>query len=121
MMMFLVKEGVLRVHPDLAGRLAEQGLLTSESTAEQKHAGLDTMTENERAELSQLNSQYKQKFGFPFVICARENKKDAIINGLRTRLQNSPHQEVLQGVEEVKKISYYRILSVVSSVENSKL
>ena len=28
----LVKEGILRVHPDLAGRHAEAGQLTSEST-----------------------------------------------------------------------------------------
>ena len=79
------------------------------------------MSADERKVMKELNQQYKQKFGFPFVICARENKKEAIINGLKTRLANSMEQEVLQGVEEVKKISYYRILEAVSSLQNAKL
>jgi 2-oxo-4-hydroxy-4-carboxy-5-ureidoimidazoline decarboxylase len=66
------KEGILRLHPDLAGRLAASGNLTAESTKEQSSAGLQNLTEQERQKMNHLNQQYKQKFGFPFVICARE-------------------------------------------------
>ena len=57
-MISLGKEGVLRLHPDLAGKLAQLGNLTGESTDEQKAAGLDTLTEEEIATLTQANSEY---------------------------------------------------------------
>ncbi len=60
-----------------------------------------------------LNCRYKSKFGFPFVICARENKKAAILSGLNNRLKNSNNKEVTQGVEEVKKIAFYRLLDIM--------
>ena len=59
--------------------------------------------------------RYKAKFGFPFVICARENKKDAILNGLATRVENSAETELTTGIEEVKKIMLYRLIALVSS------
>ena len=80
----LVKEGILRVHPDLAGKLAENGQLTTESASEQSQANLDQLSPQEKAILGVLNCQYKEKFGFPFVICARLNKKESIIHGLKT-------------------------------------
>jgi 2-oxo-4-hydroxy-4-carboxy-5-ureidoimidazoline decarboxylase len=56
------KEGVLRLHPDLAGRLAELGSLTQESTAEQKAAGLDTMTLGEKQLLRETNIKYDKLY-----------------------------------------------------------
>ncbi|MFP4275565.1 MAG: allantoinase PuuE, partial [Paracoccaceae bacterium] len=46
---------VLRAHPDLAGKLAAAKRLTTESTAEQASAGLDALTDAERAEFTRLN------------------------------------------------------------------
>ncbi|XP_066286979.1 2-oxo-4-hydroxy-4-carboxy-5-ureidoimidazoline decarboxylase-like [Branchiostoma lanceolatum] len=109
------KEGVLRCHPDLAGRLAQAGQLTTESTQEQKSAGLDQLTQDELSTLTDLNQQYKVKFGFPFVICARLNKKAAILNGLTERLKHGAEEETLAGVEEVKKICRLRIADIVTS------
>ncbi|XP_063413044.1 2-oxo-4-hydroxy-4-carboxy-5-ureidoimidazoline decarboxylase-like [Mytilus trossulus] len=113
------KEGILRLHPDLAGRLAMSGGLTNESTKEQQSAGLNTLTDQEKQNMHHLNQQYKQKFGFPFVICARENKKEAILTGLENRLKNSGETEAVTGVEEVKKICRLRLLDIVDS--SSKL
>ncbi|XP_032786056.2 2-oxo-4-hydroxy-4-carboxy-5-ureidoimidazoline decarboxylase [Daphnia magna] len=107
------KEGVLRLHPDLAGRLAELGSLTQESSAEQKAAGLDTMTPEEKQLLKDTNSKYRDKFGFPFVICARQNKKEAILKGIVERLEHSAAEELNIGIEEVKKICMLRLLSIV--------
>jgi 2-oxo-4-hydroxy-4-carboxy-5-ureidoimidazoline decarboxylase len=64
--------------------------------------------------MNRLNEQYKLKFGFPFVVCARENKKDAILKGLAERLQNSPHTEGITGTNEVKKIYRLRIMDLVN-------
>src|SRR3954471_10140975 len=66
-------------HPDLVGRLAREGKLTQESTREQSAAGLTQLSPQEVALFERYNADYRGKFGFPFVICARENKKDAIL------------------------------------------
>ncbi|KAK3098846.1 hypothetical protein FSP39_023654 [Pinctada imbricata] len=114
------KEGILRLHPDLAGRIAQSGGLTKESTNEQKSAGLNDMTDDERMKMNRMNEQYKQKFGFPFVICARQNKKAAILEGLERRLNNSAEQEAITGANEVKKICDLRLRDIVDPT-SSKL
>lgn len=114
-------EGILRCHPDLAGRLAEAGRLTTESSQEQVSAELNTLTENERHTLSTANASYKSKFHFPFVICARQNKKSAIIEGIKHRAENTFEEELLNGIEEVKKICYLRLLNIVKIGSNGKL
>ena len=39
----------------------------------------------EKARLGNHNAQYRQQFGFTFIICARENKAAAILAGLDRR------------------------------------
>lgn len=117
------KAGVLRLYPDLAGKLAQSGTLTSESTKEHASAGLDKMTELEKEKMADLNTKYKTMFGFPFVICARENKKEAILAGLEARLKNTAEIEANTGAGEVKKICNLRLKDLVdeNSVANSKM
>jgi 2-oxo-4-hydroxy-4-carboxy--5-ureidoimidazoline (OHCU) decarboxylase len=55
------------------------------------------------------NAAYKAKFGFPFIICARLNKKDAILNGFKARLQNSREQEIAAALAEIFKIAELRL------------
>ncbi|KAF6036905.1 URAD [Bugula neritina] len=108
------KVGMLRCLPDLAGRLAAAGQMSDDSKLEQKAAGLDDLTPSEKSQINSLNKRYKDKFGFPFVICARENKKDAILKGLAQRLNNEKDQEIRIGVSEVKKICWLRLTRIVS-------
>lgn len=63
---------------------------------------------------------YKAKFGFPFVICARLNNKDAILVAIRTRLANDENQELKSGIEEVKKIMLLRMKDLMEC-EDCKL
>ncbi|KAI4462516.1 2-oxo-4-hydroxy-4-carboxy-5-ureidoimidazoline decarboxylase-related [Holotrichia oblita] len=109
----LEKTKVLQLHPDLAGKLAEKGELTNESVEEQKSAGLDVITPENKHKLNSLNEEYKKKFSFPFVICARENKIQKILSSIEMRLHNEHHQELSTGIEEVKKISKLRIYEIV--------
>ena len=62
-------------HPDLAGKLAAAKRLTKESTSEQASAGLDALTDEERAKFQELNTQYVKKHGFPFIIAVRDHSK----------------------------------------------
>ena len=100
---------LIRAHPDLAGRLAQQGKLTAESAKEQTSAGLNQLSGAELAELTRLNDGYKAKFGFPFVICARLNARNAILAALRARLANYPAAEHAAALAEIEKIAWLRL------------
>jgi 2-oxo-4-hydroxy-4-carboxy-5-ureidoimidazoline decarboxylase len=108
------KIGLIAAHPDLVGRLAKEGRLTNESTAEQQSAGLAGLTDGEVAAFDQYNAAYREKFDFPFVICARENKKDAILAAFPTRLKNTKDQEITTALTEIGKIARLRLLDAVS-------
>ena len=107
------KLALIRAHPDLVGRAALGGTLTRESTKEQAGAGLGNLTPEEIAAFQQNNAAYREKFGFPFVICARLNKKDAILAGFKTRLQNTPAEEVGTALDEICKIAELRLRDLV--------
>ncbi|MSU59405.1 MAG: 2-oxo-4-hydroxy-4-carboxy-5-ureidoimidazoline decarboxylase [Pedosphaera sp.] len=100
---------LIRAHPDLVGWLALTGTLTRESTGEQASAGLDRLTPEEIELFQKNNAAYKEKFGFPFVICARLNKQEAILNGFKVRLNNSREQEIQTALAEIFKIAELRL------------
>jgi 2-oxo-4-hydroxy-4-carboxy-5-ureidoimidazoline decarboxylase len=102
-------------HPDLVGKLALAGQLTKESTGEQASAGLDRLTSHEVELFQKNNAAYKAKFGFPFIICARLNKKEAILAGFAKRLHNTRENEVKTALEEIFKIADLRLKDLISS------
>lgn len=104
---------LIRAHPDLAGRLAQQKKLTAESTREQASAGLDQLTDAELADFTRRNDTYKAKFGFPFIICARLNAKSAILTAMQTRVENSPDAEFATALGEIEKIAWLRLQDAV--------
>ncbi|MEL6784812.1 MAG: allantoinase PuuE [Pseudomonadota bacterium] len=101
--------GVLRAHPDLAGKLAAAKRLTAESTAEQASAGLDALTDDERAEFSALNSAYTEKFGFPFIIAVKGLNKADILAAFKTRINNEGGEEFFTACAQVEKIARLRL------------
>lgn len=105
---------LIQAHPDLVGRAALAGTLTKESTKEQASAGLNNLTPEEVAIFQKQNGAYREKFGFPFIICARLNKKDAIIAGFERRLPNTREQEIKTALEEIFKIADLRLRDLVS-------
>jgi 2-oxo-4-hydroxy-4-carboxy-5-ureidoimidazoline decarboxylase len=96
-------------HPDLVGRAALAGTLGKESTHEQASAGLNRLTAPEIELFRTRNDAYRGKFGFPFVICARLNRKEAILAGFDRRLENSRAQEIQAALEEIFKIAELRL------------
>src|SRR2546430_1816369 len=104
-------------HPDLVGKLAREGKLTNESTREQTAAGLTQLSPREVQLFERYNAEYRSKFGFPFVICARENKKDAILAAFPVRLQNSREQEIDAALTEIAKIARLRLLDAVTGLK----
>lgn len=107
------KLALIRAHPELAGREAEGGTLTSASMREQAAAGLGTLPPDAKAELRELNRRYREAFGFPFVICARLNRRDAILGTLRARLANTREQEIANAIAQIGEIARLRVADLV--------
>ena len=103
------KLALIRAHPELAGKEAKAGSLTAASTREQAAAGLGALSKDETEELARLNARYADAFGFPFVICARQNRKDAILGTLRARLANTRDQEVANAIAQIGEIARLRV------------
>jgi 2-oxo-4-hydroxy-4-carboxy-5-ureidoimidazoline decarboxylase len=106
---------LLRAHPDLVGRAALAGTLSPSSTGEQAAAGLTDLSPKEIATFTRSNAAYAERFGFPFVICARENKKESILAGFAARLQHTREQEIAIALGEVAKICALRLHDLVQS------
>lgn len=104
---------LLRAHPDLVGRAALAGTLSPASTGEQAAAGLDRLTSEEIATFQSNNQAYRARFGFPFVICARANKKASMLAGFAARLSHTYDQEISLALAEVAKICALRLDDLV--------
>jgi OHCU decarboxylase len=104
----------LRAHPDLVGRAALAGTLSPASAGEQAAAGLDALTPDEIATFQRLNHAYRERFGFPFVICARANKKGSILAGFERRLGNTRAEEIATALGEVEQIGALRLADLVA-------
>jgi 2-oxo-4-hydroxy-4-carboxy-5-ureidoimidazoline decarboxylase len=101
-------------HPDLAGKAARAGEVTEESRHEQASVGLDTLSEEEFARFHRLNDAYKEKFGFPFIVCVRRHTRDSILQQFERRLLNDEGQEFPTAVQEVFYITRLRIAAKVT-------
>lgn len=105
--------GVLRAHPDLAGKLAAARQLTEASTEEQASAGLDALTDAERARFTALNDAYQAKFGFPFIIAVRDHTKAGILEAFQRRLDNDRATEFATACRQVERIAELRLQAVL--------
>ncbi|NVO26415.1 allantoinase PuuE [Donghicola sp. C2-DW-16] len=101
--------GVLRAHPDLAGKLAAAKRLTAESTSEQSSAGLDALTDDERTQFTELNTAYTEKHGFPFIIAVRDHDKASILSAFQRRIANDTATEFTEACKQVERIARLRL------------
>ena len=102
---------LIRAHPDLASQRA----LTDESRREQSSAGLTQLSAGDAEQFRKLNARYRERFGFPFIICARMATKDAMLDAMAIRLQNSKSQEMDTALGEIFKIARLRLEDMVKS------
>jgi 2-oxo-4-hydroxy-4-carboxy-5-ureidoimidazoline decarboxylase len=105
---------LIRAHPDLGARLQERAALTPESLHEQGGAGLFSIEDSELDRLRALNKTYSEKFGFPFIICARLSSLDTIFESLQHRLENSREEELAEAWRQIQKIAELRLADLVT-------
>ena len=104
---------LLRAHPDLAGRAARAGAMTASSRAEQSSAGLDRLTNAEYERFQGLNTAYRERFGFPFIVAVRRHDTLAILAAYERRLQNTREGEIEAALEQVFEITGLRLAARV--------
>lgn len=105
--------GVLTAHPDLAGKLAQAGRLTADSTAEQAGAGLDLLTDSERESFTRMNADYTAKHGFPFIIAVRDHDKASIRAAFERRIANDTETEFAEACRQVERIAEFRLMDLL--------
>jgi 2-oxo-4-hydroxy-4-carboxy-5-ureidoimidazoline decarboxylase len=104
---------LIRAHPDLAGKLARAGALTAESTREQAGLGLDRLSEDAYKSFSRFNDAYQQRFGFPFIICARLTTQEGVLQAFAERLTHSKETEILTALIQIHEIARLRLEDLV--------
>ncbi len=106
--------GLIRAHPELAGKAMVRKELTAESTNEQTKAGLTDCTAEEFAKIHALNAAYKQKFGWPFILAVRGPRgvglnKHQIMASFERRLQGHPEFELAECLRNIHRIVEIRL------------
>lgn len=104
---------LLDAHPELAGREAREGSLTASSTAEQARAGLDALSATEVRRISELNTAYRTRFGFPFIVAVRDYTKAGIFEAFERRLANESDAEFEEALRQVYRITRLRLSALI--------
>jgi 2-oxo-4-hydroxy-4-carboxy-5-ureidoimidazoline decarboxylase len=105
---------LLRSHPDLAGRAALAGDVAEESKREQAGAGLNTLTADEFAKFTRLNTAYREKFGFPFILAVKGATKHQILSSFEERMDRDEDAEFAAALVQVGRIIAFRLEDRVS-------
>jgi len=101
------KLSLIKAHPDLGTRVA----MAEASVAEQSKAGLSQLSAAEYQQFQHLNQQYKDTFGFPFILAVAGHTKASILENFAQRLSNSPTVERATALGEIEKIARLRLES----------
>ncbi|MEM6459339.1 MAG: 2-oxo-4-hydroxy-4-carboxy-5-ureidoimidazoline decarboxylase, partial [Planctomycetota bacterium] len=65
-------------------------------------------------QFDQYNRAYHARFGFPFIICARQHRKAAILAAFPERLQHDRPTEIQANLTEIHKIAYLRLQDLLN-------
>ncbi len=106
--------GLIRAHPELAGKAMVSKTLTAESTNEQGKAGLTDCTPQEFATIQRLNTEYNERFGFPFILAVRGPRgtglsKQEIIATFARRVRHHPDFELAEALRNIHRIAEIRL------------
>jgi 2-oxo-4-hydroxy-4-carboxy-5-ureidoimidazoline decarboxylase len=103
----------LRGHPELGGKVARAGAMTADSVAEQGGLGLNRLGEADFQRFERLNAAYRERFGFPFIICVRRQTRAAILASFERRAGLDAAQEFDTAVHEIGHITRLRLVQKV--------
>ena len=112
---------LIRAHPQLGARAANAPALTAASTREQRRAGLDACSGEQRQLLALLNAQYLAQFGFPFILAVRGHDPASIIACCKQRLTQTGASEQCMALTQIGQIAAYRLADLVVTAPEAEI
>ncbi len=107
------KLAFLNAHPELGSKLGRSPVLTEASRDEQGSLGLDRLSDEEFERFNRLNTLYREKFGFPFIICVGRHTRDSILRQFERRVEHQRDAEFDNAVKEIGLITRLRLVAAV--------
>lgn len=107
-----LQDALIKAHPMLAGKEAQEGKLTDFSTGEQRSAGLNSCTNAEIERFNLLNKRYFDTFGFPYILAVKGRSKEEIVSDFERRLRNDYRTERAAALEQINTIALIRIKDI---------
>jgi chitin deacetylase len=102
--------GLIRAHPELAGREAKAGTLTTDSSSEQARLGFLALSKQEFETMAALNSAYREKHGFPCIVALRLHaSRQSVMEEMKRRATNDPETEIRNALEQIGHITRGRL------------
>ena len=99
-------------HPELGTRV-KRADLTDHSRSEQRGLELDRLSAEEFDRFSRLNAAYREKFGFPFIVCVRRHTRDSILRQFERRLAHDREAAREAALHEIGLITRLRLVALV--------
>jgi 2-oxo-4-hydroxy-4-carboxy-5-ureidoimidazoline decarboxylase len=103
----------LQAHPELGSKLGRTPVLTHASRDEQGSLGLDRLSDEEFERFNRLNALYREKFGFPFIICVGRHTRDSILRQFERRVGHDKNTEFDSAISEIGLITRLRLVAAV--------
>jgi len=108
------KLALLRAHPELAGKAAVRGELTTDSAKEQSGAGLAQCSPEEFATITDLNRRYNEKFGFPFILAVKGYDRAGILREFARRVDSDRSAEFAECLAQIARITRFRLDALIT-------
>ncbi|CAN7395708.1 2-oxo-4-hydroxy-4-carboxy-5-ureidoimidazoline decarboxylase [Pseudorhodoferax sp. LjRoot39] len=96
-------------HPELAGAAARLGQMTSDSVREQGGLALGALGAEDGARWDALNTAYRVRFGFPFILCIKRHTRATALAAFAARLANDRATELASTLAEIGRITRLRL------------
>lgn len=101
-------------HPELGGVQARAGKMTADSVREQGKLSLDSLEQAETHRWDALNTKYRERFGFPFIICVSRHTRSSVLRNFEKRLMNERSTELAHALTEIGRITRLRLAARIA-------
>jgi OHCU decarboxylase len=111
------KLGLIRAHPELAGREAGEGTLTAASGSEQGRLGFTSLTREEFLRMQDINRRYREKFGFPCIVALRLHPdRESVMTVMESAISRTREEEIDRALGQIGEIVRGRIEKILEGV-----
>ncbi|CAL74786.1 conserved hypothetical protein; putative Polysaccharide deacetylase family protein [Bradyrhizobium sp. ORS 278] len=101
---------LIRAHPELAGREALAGQMTSDSVGEQGRLGFTSLSRSEFERVADINRRYRDKFDMPLIVAlALHADRASVIAEMDRRISNDLDTEIANAIDQIGHITRARL------------